>query len=84
MDANTSSLANYWTEKDLERQGLELHEGMRGIFYDFDAEDGQNGFLHCEGVVYWDEKSKRFRLGGSDPYRFTPGDNLDVLDAEYP
>ena len=67
MDANTSSLANYWTRKDLERQGLELHEGMRCVFYDFDAEDGQNGFLHCEGIVLWDEKSNQFRIGGSEP-----------------
>lgn len=84
MDFNTSSLANYWTQEDLRRQGLELHEGMRCVFYDFDEEDGQSGFLHCVGLAKWDEKLSYFRLVSTADIRFTPGDDLSVLDAEYP
>ena len=85
MDFNTSSLANSWTQEDLRRQGLELREGMRCVFYDFDAEEGQTGFLHGIGVEWWDETSSQFRvLAGPDELRFTPGDELAVLDSEYP
>src|SRR5437764_9311659 len=85
MDWNTSSLANHWTEEDLKRQGLELHEGMQCVFYDLDGEDGQNGFLRAIGVVYWDAKSNKFRVRtGEEPLCFTPGDDISVLDALYP
>jgi len=84
MDANTSSLANYWTREDIKRQGLELRDGMKCVFYDFDAEDVRNGFLHCEGQVRWDEKTNQFRVSSSGGLRFTPSDDLTVLDAEYP
>jgi hypothetical protein len=82
-DFNTSSLDNCSTRDDLKRQGIELHEGMRCVFYDLDAEDGQSGFLHGEGVVWWDAKAGVFRHGVA-AYQFTPGDNLAVLDAVYP
>jgi hypothetical protein len=85
MDWTSNSLANFWTEEDLKRQGLELDEGMRCVFYDLDGEDGQNGFLHAAGLVFWDEKSNRFRAEtGPEPLRFTPGDDASVLDALYP
>ena len=85
MDFNTSSLANRWTQEDLERQGLELREGMRCVFYDFDSEDGRSGFLHGVGVVWWDEESSQFRIRtGPEELRFTAGDDLAVLDSEYP
>jgi hypothetical protein len=85
MDFNTSSLGNRWTQEDLKRQGLELRDGMRCVFYDYDGEDGQSGFLHGVGVVWWDEKSSQFRIRtGPDDLRFTPGDDLTALDSEYP
>ena len=85
MDFNSSSLANHWTREDLKRQGIELHVGMRCVFYDFDAEDEVSGFLHSDGVVWWDAKSDRFKIDMSTVrYRFTPGDDITVLDTEYP
>src|SRR5687767_1888232 len=82
-DFNTSSLDNFWTREDLERQGLELHEGMRCVFYDFDAEDGQSGLLHSVGIVAWDDKSNQFRIKSDADLRFTPGDDLNAMDTEY-
>jgi hypothetical protein len=85
MDWTTNSLDNYWTKVDLKRQGLELYDGMRCVFYQLDAEDGHNGFLHDVGVVFWDKQANKFRVRTAPgDLRFTPGDNLCVLDAEYP
>jgi hypothetical protein len=85
MDWTTNSLANYWTQEDLKRQGLELHEGMQCVFYDHDGEGGHSGFLHAVGLVYWDAISNCYRARTSpEPLRFTIGDDLSVLDAEYP
>ena len=81
-DFNTTSLDNAWTREDLKRQGIELREGMRCVFYDLDAEDDQNGFLHGEGLVWRDGRGV-FRHSVAQ-YQFTPGDNLAVLDAAYP
>ena len=57
---------------------------MRCIFYDRDAEDGQNGFLHGDGTVWWDAKANVFRVDVRTNLRFTPGDDPAVLDSEYP
>ena len=71
--------------EDLKRQGIELHEGMRCVFYDLDAEGDVRGFLHRDGVVWWDAASNRFRIDmRTVQYRFTAGDDVSVLDAEYP
>lgn len=84
-DFNSNSLRNYWTLEDLNRRGIELHEGMRSVFHDLDAEDGRSGFLHSEGVVWWDAASSLFRTDlRTFQLRFTPGDDIAVLDAEYP
>lgn len=79
MDWNGSSLANFLTRADLARQGIKLREGMRCVFYDEDAEDGRNGFLHCEGTVWWDDKSGKHRVRATTDFRFTPGESIDVL-----
>jgi hypothetical protein len=85
MDFNSNSLANRWTQEDLKRQGIELHEGMRCVFYDLDAEDGVSGILHSDGLVWWDVTSDRFRIDmRTVQYRFTSGDDISVLDADYP
>jgi hypothetical protein len=55
---------------------------MRCVFYDLDSEDGQTGFLHGEGVVWWDAKAGVFRHSVKQ-YCFTPGDSLTVLDTVY-
>lgn len=57
---------------------------MRCVFYDLDAEDGRSGFLHGEGVVWWDAASAVFRIDlRTLQLRFTPGKVFAVLDAEY-
>jgi hypothetical protein len=72
------------TLADIARQGIELHEGMRCVFYDLDAEDGVTGFLHSEGTVWWDAKSNQFRIDiRTVQFRFTPGEDLSVLDGLY-
>ena len=84
MDWNSNSLANQWSQEDLKRQGLELHDGMRCIFYDRDAEDGRSGYLHNDATVWWDVRSNAFRVDmRTVQLRFTPGENPAVLDAEY-
>jgi hypothetical protein len=84
-DFNSNSLANRWTQEDLKRQGIELRDGMRCVFYDLDAEGDVSGFLHTDAVVWWDANSDRFRIDmRTVQYRFTPGDDISVLDAEYP
>ncbi len=84
-DFNSNSLGNCWTLEDLKRQGFELREGMRCIFYDVDCEDSQRGFLHGEGTVWWDAKAGVFRIDlRTLQLRFTPGENLAVLDAACP
>lgn len=60
MDFNTTSLGNSWTVEDVKRQGIELHEGMKCIFYDFDAEEGKQGILHTEATVWWDAQLEVF------------------------
>jgi hypothetical protein len=83
-DFNSNSLGNRWALEDLERQGIELHEGMRCIFYDLDAQDGQSGFLHSEGTVWWDAETGVFRIDMRTlNFQFTPGEDLRVLDAVY-
>ncbi len=85
MDFNSNSLANRWTLEDLKRQGIELHAGMRCIFYDLDTKDGRSGFLHSAGNVWWDEEAEVFRIDlRTVQFHFTPGENVAVLDAEYP
>jgi len=85
MDFNSNSLANQWTIEDLERQGIELRDGMRCVFYDLDAENGESGYLHSAGAVWWDAKSKQFRVDMRTlAFRFTPGNDLAVLDPLYP
>jgi hypothetical protein len=85
MDFNNNSLANKWTVEDLQRQGIELHEGMRFVFYDLDGENGESGFLHSAGTVWWDSNSKQFRIDmRTVAFRFTPGNDLAVLDTLYP
>lgn len=80
MDFNSNSLANWWTLKDLEEQGIELRAGMRCIFYDLDAENEESGFLHTAGTVWWDAESKQFRIDmRTVDFRFTPGNDLAVL-----
>jgi len=85
MDFNGYSLASTYTLEDIERQGIKLHPGMRCIFYDFDAEDGVNGLLHTAGEIWWDAKSGRFMLDmRTVNFRFTPGNDVSVLDDLYP
>jgi hypothetical protein len=85
MDFNSNSLANRWTVEDLRHQGIDLRDGMRCVFYDLDAEDGDAGFLHSEGVVWWDAQSQQFRVDmRTVRLRFTPGTDVAVLDALYP
>src|SRR6476660_5949505 len=84
-DFNTVYLNTNGTLADLNSQGLELREGMRCIFYTEDAdEDGQDGFLHCESEVVRDPDSGFFMMRGGSEYRFTPGNDLALLDPLYP
>jgi hypothetical protein len=83
-DFNSNSLENSWTQADLRRQGIVLHQGMRAIFYDLDCEGDQKGFLHTISTVWWDTVAGIFRIDlHAVSYRFTPGTDLAVLDREY-
>jgi hypothetical protein len=85
MDFNTNSLSNRSTALDIERQGITLYEGMPAVFYDRDGEDGKLGYLHVQGTVYSDAQRNTFWIDFFEMnLRFTPGDDLSVLDAEYP
>ncbi len=83
MDFNGNSLENSETRKDVERQNLELRPGMRCIFYQTDGQDGEIGFLHCVGTVWWDAKTQQLRLDMRVDFCFTPGTDLSVLDGLY-
>jgi hypothetical protein len=84
MDFNSNSLANPWTREDLERQGINLREGMRCIFYDFDAEYGVSGLLHTAGVVWWDSNSQCFRIDmRTVGFQFTPGNDIGAISNLY-
>ena len=84
MDFNSNSLANRWTAEDIARLRIELDAGMRCVFYDLDAEDGENGFLHSAGTVGWDATSQQFRIDiRTLRFRFTPGNDVAVLDTLY-
>jgi hypothetical protein len=79
-DFNSNSLGNHWALEDLSRQGIQLCEGMRCLFYDLDCEGGEQGFLHSDGAVWWDEKSEVFRIDMSTVnLQFTPGNDLSVI-----
>jgi hypothetical protein len=83
-DFNSNSLANPWTQADLQRQGITLQEGMQFIFYDLDCQDEQEGFLHTLGTVWWDTRSGVFRIDlRAVNYQFTPGTDPAVLDGAY-
>jgi len=85
MDFNSNSLENQYTLDDLKLQGIELESGTQCVFYDFDAEGEVNGFLHSAGTVWWDEKTKVFRIDMRTlRYQYTPGNDLAVLDDLYP
>ena len=84
-DFNTSSLDNAYTREDLRRLGLELRPGLWCVFYDFDAEGDEKGFLHVAAEVSWDEKLNKLRWDKGDAdFRFTPGTDLSALDPYYP
>ena len=58
---------------------------MRCVFYDYDAEGDETGYLHTEAEVWWDGGSNQFRLDERTyNFRFTPGADLSVLDPFYP
>lgn len=83
-DFNTNSLRNSYTLKDLQRQYIQLHEGIRCIFYDLDAEGDVSGYLHSAGTVWWDAKSEQYRIDmRTVQFSFTPGTDLSVLDDLY-
>lgn len=83
-DFNSNSLANHWTQDDVQRAGLELSDGMRCVFYDLDEQENERGFLHSVGTVWWDAVSKQFRIDMRTlEVKFTPGEQLDVLDKLY-
>jgi hypothetical protein len=65
------------TLRDLDRQGIELREGLRLRLYQEDSDGaGRAGYLHAEGEVFQcDDQGKRCwaaRLMG--PIEFTPSD----------
>src|SRR5712691_8872488 len=54
-DANRLRLTCAGTLQDLQRQGVQLQEGLILTFYSDDADDqGQPDELRAEGVVYYD------------------------------
>ncbi len=55
-DENRLRLTCAGTRRDLERQGIELRDGMTLTFYTDDANDeGQSDELQAEGVVQFNE-----------------------------
>jgi hypothetical protein len=55
-DQNRLRLTCAGTRRDLERQGIELREGMALTLYSDDAKDnGEPDELFAEGVVHYDE-----------------------------
>ena len=84
MDFNTNSLGNCWTVEDLKRQRISLHEGMRLILWQADAEEGENGFLHTAANIWWDARDKVFRIDlRTVDFQFTPGNDVKVVDEFY-
>jgi hypothetical protein len=58
-DENRLRLTCAGTRRDLERQGIELREGMALTLYTDDADDeGQPDELWAEGVVHYDAAGK--------------------------
>ena len=58
-DENRLRLTCAGTRQDLERQGIELREGMVLTLYSDDANDeGQPDELLAEGIVQYDEAAK--------------------------
>jgi hypothetical protein len=56
-DFNRLRLTCAGTQQDLERQSIELHEGLVLTFYMDDADDqGEPDELRTEGVVHYDER----------------------------
>jgi hypothetical protein len=56
-DFNRLRLTCAGTRQDLERQSIELHEGLILAFYMDDADDqGEPDELRTEGVVHYDER----------------------------
>ena len=83
-DFNSNSLANIWTIADLARQNIELYSGLRCVFYDLDAEEGEEGLLHGTSTIWWDEDTGQFRIDMKNVrLRFTPGNSTCVLDNIY-
>ncbi len=57
-DSNRLRLTCAGTREDLERQCIELHEGLVLTFYMDDADDrGEPDELRTEGVVHYDERA---------------------------
>jgi hypothetical protein len=84
MDFNGYSLSNRCTLEDVERQGIQLRAGMRCVFYDLDAQDGENGLLHTAGTIWWDDNSKSFMLDmRTVEFHFTPGADVSTLRCMY-
>jgi hypothetical protein len=84
MDFNSNSLANRWTQEDVRRQGIELRDGMRLVFYDFDTEDDVPGLLHTAGTIWWDDTTGRFRLDlRTVAFGFLPGRDPTKLGNLY-
>jgi hypothetical protein len=58
-DENRLRLTCAGTRRDLERQGIELREGMTLMLYTDDTNDaGESDPLWAEGVVHYDEGEK--------------------------
>jgi hypothetical protein len=56
-DSNRLRLTCAGTKEDLERQSIELHEGLVLTFYMDDADDqGEPDELRTQGVVHYDER----------------------------
>jgi hypothetical protein len=60
-DYNRLRLTCAGTLQDLERHGIQLHEGLVLTFYTDDADDhDQPDELRVEGVVHYDEEGQRW------------------------
>ena len=60
-DSHRLRLTCAGTLRDLERQGLRLHEGLVLTFYTDDADDqGRPDELRADGVVHYDEEGRNW------------------------
>ena len=58
-DVNRLRLTSAGTFRDLERDGIDLHEGLRLSFYSDDAnEAGEADEILAEGIVHYDEAAR--------------------------